>query len=59
MPASKKIENISQDNKVLTLNKKEWDNFQKELSQPKPSTNTLKELIRMKKFDTNFIVNNK
>jgi len=59
MPASKKIENISQDNKVLTLNKKEWDNFQKELLQPKPSTNTLKELIRMKKFDTNFIVNNK
>jgi len=59
MPASKKIENISQDNKVLTLNKEEWDNFQKELSQPKPSTNTLKKLIRMKKFDTNFIVNNK
>jgi len=45
-----KTKDVSLDDTILTLNKAEWDNFQKELSQQKPATSELKELMKMKDF---------
>ena len=45
-----KTKDVSRDDTILTLNKAEWDNFQKELSQPKPATSKLKKLMKVKRF---------
>lgn len=37
--------------KVLTLSKQEWENFEKELAHPKPANKALKELINVEGFD--------
>jgi len=46
-----KTKDVSRDDTILTLNKAEWDNFQKELSQPKPATKEFKELMANKDFN--------
>jgi len=43
-----KTKDVSRDDTILTL---KWDNFQKELSQPKPATKELKELMANKDFN--------
>ena len=58
MLRAKKTKDVSKDTTILTLNKAEWDHFQKELSQPKPTTSELKNLMKMEGFSKHSNTNN-
>jgi len=49
--ATQRAKDVMLKDKMLTLGKQEWVNFEKELAHPKPATKELKELMNLKGFD--------
>ena len=49
--ATQRAKDIMLEEKVLTLSKQEWENFEKELANPNPATKELKELMNMEGFN--------
>ncbi|PHS33322.1 MAG: hypothetical protein COA92_05380 [Sulfurovum sp.] len=49
--ATQRAKDVMIDDKILRLSKQKWENFEKELENPKPATKELKELMNMKGFD--------
>jgi len=49
--ATQRAKDVMLEDKMLTLSKQEWENFEKELTNPKTATKELKELMNMKSFD--------
>jgi len=49
--ATQRAKDVMLEDKMLTLSKQEWGNFERELANPKPATTELKELMNMKGFD--------
>ena len=49
--ATQRAKDVMLEEKVLTLSKQEWENFEKELNNPKPASKELKALMNMKGFD--------
>jgi len=49
--ATQRAKDIMLEEKILTLNKQEWEKFDQKLTHPKPATKALKELMNMEGFD--------
>ena len=49
--ATQRAKDVMLEEKVLTLSKQEWGNFEKELAHPKPASKALKELMNTEGFD--------
>lgn len=49
--ATQRAKDVMIEEKVLTLSKKEWENFEKEINNPNPATKELNELMNLKGFN--------
>ena len=49
--ATQRAKDVMLEEKMLTLSKQEWKNFEKVLSNPKPASKELKELMNMEGFN--------
>ncbi len=49
--ATKRAKDVMLEDKMLTLARTEWENFESQLNTPKKATKELKELMNMKDFD--------